>query len=292
MNRAVCALIVVVIGAPVTFADGLIWRLPPDGTTVEFQGDSQVEVKPVLSKEFADKLPSNEVKELERPQNLKLRTSVTVSSVGQVTRAEQKCRWIELKMQSGEHENMKSGEDENVLKILVPEKFLTRGEDPLDHAILTFFNPKDVDRAKSPLEKGFNRIGYEIDRFRTVFPMPLKEVRILPKKTIQTPIGMFKDCEMIAGTMEFDRPLLGQGRWEVKSSWQIALHPDAPFGVVQLQWQDTAHEFARNTRCDISTTSTLTISGKGNNAKSRLQGDSDRDGGDGVSQKIKPPPSP
>ena len=224
----------------------------------------------MLSREFANKLPSKEIETLERTQSVKLQNTVTISSVGQVRRAEQDCRWIELVMRSDDRENM--------LKVLVPEKFLTRGEDPLDHAILAFFNPKGADRAKVPPENGFNRIAYELDRFRPVFPMPLKEVRELPRKTIKTPIGTFTDCEVIAGTMEFDRPLMAEGRCEVKSSWQIALHPDAPFGVVQVQCQETAREFTHNTRCDISATSTLTISGKGNNAKSKLTGDSDRDG--------------
>jgi len=267
MNRALFAMVLVAVGAPVAFADGLIWQLPPDGTTVEFQGECHGEFKPVLSKAFAEGLSPQEIEKLERPQKVNVRPTVTVSSVGQVTRAEQNCRWIELTT------------GENVLKILVPEKFLARGEDPLDHAILTLFNPKGADRANSPPEKGFNRIAYELDRFRGVFPMPLKDVRELPRKTIKTPIGTFTDCEVIAGAMEFDRPLMAEGRWEVKSSWQIALHPDAPFGVVQVKCQTKGHEFSHNTRCDISTTSILTISGKGNHAKSKLAGDSGTDGG-------------
>jgi desulfoferrodoxin (superoxide reductase-like protein) len=267
MNRALCAMVLAAVGVPVAFADGLIWQLPPDGTTVEFKGDCHAEFKRVLSKEVADTLPPKEIEKVERLQKVTFQATVTVSSVGQVTRAEQKCRWIEL------------ATGENVLKILVPEKFLTRGEDPLDHAVLTFFNPKGVDRTKSPLEKGFNRIAYELDRFRGVFPLPLREVQKLPKKTIKTPIGTFTDCEVIAGTTEFDRPLLAEGRWEAKSSWQIALHPDAPFGVVQLQCQATVHEFTHNARCDISTTSVLTISSKGSNAKSKLARDAGVDGG-------------
>jgi len=270
MNRAVWVLLLLGIGVTDAFADGLIWRLPPDGTFVELRGECQGEFKPVLSKEFAQKLPSKEIEKLEHVQSFKMQNTVTIGCVGEVRRAEQNCRWIELKIQADHHEN--------VLKILVPEKFLARGEDPLAHSILTLFNPKDVDRTKAPPEKGFDRIGYEIDRFRPVFPMPLKDVRELPRKTIETPIGTFSDCEMIAGTTEFDRPLLAQGRWEVKSSWQIALHPDAPFGVVQIHSEATAHEYARNTRSDISTTCTLTISRKGSDAKTTLPDDT---GGNG-----------
>jgi hypothetical protein len=273
MNRAVWLLLLSAIGVPNAFADGLIWRLPPDGTFVEFRGESQGEFKPVLSKEFAKQLPSKEIEKLEHVQSFKMQNTVTVSSVGEIRRAEQNCRWIELQM--------RAGDNEHVLKILVPEKYLTRGEDPLDHAVLTLFNPKDADRAKVPPEEGFNRIAYETDRFRSVFPMPLKNVRQLPRKTIDTPIGTFADCEVVAGTMEFDRPLAAQGRWEVKSSWQIALHPDAPFGVVHVQCQATGHEFSRNIRSDISMTSTLTISRKGNDAKSTLPGESGVNGGTG-----------
>jgi hypothetical protein len=269
MIRIFCAFVLVVVGGSVACGDGLIWQLPPDGTTVGFQGECEGEFKPVLSKDFADKMPSQEVEKLEQPQKIKMKIGVTVSSVGQTTRAEQKCRWIEIAL--------RSDDTENILKILVPEKYLARGEDPLDHAILTFYNPKDMDRAKVTLEEGFNRIQYELDRCRSAFPMPLKDVHKLPKKTIETPIGTFKDCEVIEGSMEFDRPLCAKGRWEIKSSWKIALHPDAPFGVVQVQCQSTGHEYSRNTRCDISTTSTLTISGKGGNAKSKLAGDSGKE---------------
>lgn len=265
MCRTVLLLLLLATVASDVFADGLIWQLPPDGTIVEFQGESQAEVTPVLAKEFAGKLPSEAIESLERAQKVNMPITVVVSSVGEVKRAEQNCRWIELKMQS-------SGQ-ENILKVLVPEKCLARGEDPLDHAILTFFNAKDVDQAKVSLEKGFNRIAYEIDRFRTVFPTQLRDVQELPRKTIETPLGTFADCEVIAGTTEFDRPLLGKGRWEFKGSWQFTLHPDAPFGVVEVQCHATAHEYTHNVRADASMISTLTISKAGRDAKSALSDD-------------------
>jgi hypothetical protein len=149
MNHVVWTLLLLALGYSNAFADGLVWRLPPDGTFVEFRGESQGEFKPVLSEEFAKTLTSKEIEKLQQPQSFKIQNTVIISSVGKVKRAEQDCRWIELKMQV----KMQANDDnENVLKILVPEKFLTRGEDPLDHAILTVFNPKGVDRVKSPLE--------------------------------------------------------------------------------------------------------------------------------------------
>jgi hypothetical protein len=59
---------------------------------------------------------------------------------------------------------------------------------------------------------------------------------------------------------------------------KIALHPDALFGVVQVQYEMTEHEFAGNTRVDGTATGTLTISRKGTDAKSSLPGDSKGNG--------------
>jgi hypothetical protein len=277
MYRAWLAIVLAAAGASAALADGLIWRLPPDGTSAEYQGECHGEFKEVLPKELADRLPPEERENRQQRQTLNRRTTVTVSSVGQVTRAEQKCRWIEFVWGFGD--------GEHVLKILVPEKYLTRGHDPLDHTILALFNPKGRDRAQIPPEKGFDRIAYELDRFRPLSPAPLKELRQLPKATITTPVGTFADCEVVEGVTEFDRPLLAEGRDEMKGSWRIALHPDAPFGVVQLHCNSTGSEFGAHARCDISTTVTLTLSGKGNNAKSKLAGDAGIDGG-GSSQAL------
>jgi hypothetical protein len=245
-------------------ADGLIFQLPPDGAFVEFRGVGQAEARMTLPKEVADTLPPQSESRLN--QKLKLHYMVTVSSVGKLTRAGQPCRWIELRMKS--EGSMDGGQTEpvgdHILKVLVPEKYLKRGEDPLDHTILTFFNKK------ATAEPGFDRIRYELERVRTVFPEPLQPVRQRPNMTIKTPAGTFADCEVIAGETEFDRPLQGEGRWEFKSDWQIALHKDAPFGVVEVRCESAGQEISRGATSNLSTKYVLTLSRIGTGAKSEL----------------------
>jgi hypothetical protein len=250
--------------------DGLIYQLPADGSFVEFRGDGQAEIDVELPKEILEKMPVEDKKQLN--QILRLQYVVTLSSVGSQVRAGQDCRWIELNMRLDRVTDGDKTEPvgENILKVLVPEKFLKRGEDPLAHASLTFFNPKGADNAKVPPQPGFNRIQYEIDRVRTVFAEPLQSVRQLPARTLKTPAGTFHDCEVIAGKTEFDRPLAGGGRWEFVNEWQIVLHKDAPFGVVEVQCTANGQEVARNSASRIKTGYVLTLSKTGRDARSAL----------------------
>jgi hypothetical protein len=260
---------ILLLSKPV-LADGLIYQLPPDGTFVEFRGDGEAEIKVDLPQEILEKMPAEAKKQLN--QLMKLRYLVTLSSVGQQVRAGQTCRWIELNMRSDRVTDSDNLEPvgENILKVLVPEKFLKRGEDPLAHASLAFFNPKGADKAKIAPEPGFNRIQYEIDRVRTVFPEPLQSAQKLPVKTLATEAGRFNDCEVIAGKTAFDRPLAGGGRWEFENEWQITLHKDAPFGVVEVQCRSKGQEVARRNTAHITTKYVITLAKIGTDAKSAI----------------------
>jgi hypothetical protein len=170
--------------------------LPADGTWARYAAQTEAEFK-------AGKMPA---------RKLAMSSTLTVSCVGAVTRHEQKCRWIELKVETeakGAHRRL-------VLKMLIPEEYLRRGRDPLAHAVTTFFNPKPADRNAPALEsfidEGFNRIQYEVDRFRNVFPKPLDDAKALKNETVKVEAGEFKDCEVIAGTSHYDGPLLNDGR--------------------------------------------------------------------------------
>ena len=197
--------------------DGLIFRLPADGTWARYATKTDGEVS---SKE----LPK---------MDLAMTGTLTLSSVGQATRSQQKCRWIELKSET----KAKEAYPKLVLKMLIPEDRLKRGDDPLSHCVLTFFDPKPVDSKgiKSYIDEGFNRVQYEIDRFRDVFPPPLDNSKGVPRETIETPAGKFEDCEILVGTFDYDGPLLGDGRSVFKATYRIAVHSQAPFGVVRMQ---------------------------------------------------------
>jgi|GEM_PF-3510146 len=259
--------ILALVPAASAVADGLVYRLPPDGAFAEFQGEVETEL------EFppeVERLLTPEARAKLGDKKSKVRVTVAVSSVGRVRRAGQACRWIELKWTT---EDVKSGvRNENVLKVLLPARYLRRGQDPLDHAALTFFNPKDVDRDDFEPEPGFNRIQYELDRFRPVFPEPLRKVATQPKRTVRSPAGTFKDCEVITGVTSYDGPLLEEGRMEFQSDWEIVLHEDAPFGVVEMRCRSAGAEIGSDDEPAVGykTTGTVTLTKVGTGAVSSL----------------------
>lgn len=234
------------------FADGLIFQLPPDGTWAKYAVAAEGEGK-------AEGVPK---------MDLAMTGTLTISSVGEVTRNQQKCRWIELKF-----ENPKSkGHKKLLLKMLIPVDRLKRGDDPLSHSILTYFSLKPIDenKLKSFIEEGFNRVQYEIDRFRTDFPAPLENSKNLMRETAETPAGKFEDCEIVTGTYNYDGPLHGGGRSVFSGTYRITIHSKAPFGVVSMQVNADAREIHDDFVGSFSATKTLVLSETGKNAMSDL----------------------
>jgi hypothetical protein len=233
--------------------DGLIFQLPADGTWARYDttGETQATSKELPKQDFA------------------MTGSLTISSVGEVTRSHQKCRWIELKAET----KSKGAYPKLVLKMLVAEDRLKRGEDPLSHSILTFFDPKPGDAngpIKSYINEGFNRIQYEIDRFRWDFPEPLDNVKSLMRETIETPAGKFEDCEVFTGTSAYDGPLLGGARTVTNATYRIAIHPNAPFGVVSMQIEVEGSEIHDDFVASLKGKKTLRLAATGKDAVSDL----------------------
>lgn len=237
-------------------ADGMIYQLPGDGTWARYAG----EIKGTA--ELAES----------RTQPLHVATTLKISSVGEVTRDQQKCRWIELKVEA----SLAKAEDDtptniHILKLLVPEQYLKRGEDPLAHALVTHFNKKAADRANVPQEKGFDRTQYEIDRFRPVFPPPLDGLTVLEPKSIDTEAGRFDRCEVLSGSSKYDGPLAGGGRSEFEADYRVFLHPDAPFGVVSMTCDFEGKEISGSgSSVLLKFTQKLVLEATGKNAVSEL----------------------
>jgi hypothetical protein len=242
-------------------ADGLIFQLPPDGTWARYTLKTEAK----FGFGGAQALP------------LSLVRTLTVSSVGEVKRNDQTCRWIELEL-----ENKGAGKglyQKLILKLLIPQDYLRRGEDPLAHPVLTFFDPKPADRraplVESYIDEGFNRIQYEIERFRNVFPKPLDNPTKLKAETVETPAGKFEDCEVIAGTSSLDGQLVNNGRTAYHASYRLFLHPKAPFGLVAMHVELKGTEYGHRA-VFVSSKDTLTLSQSGKNAASHLRQEGER----------------
>lgn len=233
-------------------ADGLVFQLPADGAWARYAVQTDGEFA------FGDG----------PKQKLALSGTLKIGSVGEVTRSEEKCRWIELKSES----KTEGVYPKLILKLLIPEGRLQRGQDPLAHARLTFFDPKPVDKEKitSYIDEGFNRIQYEIDRFRDVFPRPLDNAKSPKRETIETSAGKFEDCEVVAGTSDYDGPLLGNGRSVFQATYRIVIHPKAPFGVVTMQIEAEGREIGNKGTVFIKVKKTLTLVETGKNGVSDL----------------------
>src|SRR5262249_8257469 len=107
-------------------AEGLLYQLPEDGSWVRF--DVQYTFK-VSGMEKAG-----------------LGTgTITMASVGKARVGSEPCRWIEFKMQLKD-----SGKEHTLIrKLLIPEKYLKKGENPTEHVVRGWakFNDEDVERA-------------------------------------------------------------------------------------------------------------------------------------------------
>jgi hypothetical protein len=103
--------------AQTTLADGLIYALPADGAQARY--DMQITIV---------------------GQDVKVGGSVTVSSVGQVTVDNEKCRWIEIKMitRDGDQESI------GLSKVLIPEKHLGKDKSPGSNMIRAWIKEGDM----------------------------------------------------------------------------------------------------------------------------------------------------
>jgi hypothetical protein len=188
-------------------ADGLFYKLPKDGTWATYQvtGSGEEGGKRVMS----------------------LKGKVRMACVGQVTEGGQLCRWIEV-VSEVQFEGKEGGppgrkDVKDVVKVLVPEKFLAKGETPLDHAIRAWQRRGEKGEPQN-LRKPKDFMGSPLPVFMSG---PLKDPKPLPKAEVESKLGKVT-CEGVAGSLD----ITGPGTLKMRYSVENRLHPDAPFGVV------------------------------------------------------------
>jgi len=205
--RYVAVFLLLVLSAGLTRADGLLYQLPKDGTWATYDFDSNT------------KGPGG--------QNMNMKGSLRIASVGQTTEQEQPCRWIEVQFDMtttvGEHKM----EQSEIYKLLIPEKFLAKGETPLEHVVRAW-----TQQGKNGPNKKFekpNDIGAS--------PLPLilsarwNDAKQLDKAETESKLGKVA-CDGVEGTLEFKGSRFGV----VKGKFENRLSADSPFGVVTSRW--------------------------------------------------------
>ncbi len=212
-------------------ADGLIYQLPADGGQVRY------EMVIALNAEGND---------------LKLKGSISVSSVGQVTENGEKCRWIEFKMITDE-----GGLDRTVIsKALIPEKHLGKGKSPVDNLIRVWVKEGDGE----PQEiRDFK--GQQLLALRAFLAGPVKNPAELEKIEIDGKLGKLP-CAGATGDLEIEVGMATLGM-----NYENRLNEKAPFGVVAGNWK---FDLKNNGQAALAGTLKLTLTDTNTTALSEL----------------------
>jgi hypothetical protein len=212
-------------------ADGLIYQLPADGTSAEF--DLKISFEGNNQKEKFD-------------------GSLVIKSVGKQKVDDVECRWIEFKL------FMKLGDREQTdrAKVLVPDAELTRGKNPIGNVQKAWYKlgyrePREI--------TDFSRGGAE--PLPTFLSGPLKDAKELKAETVESSLGKL-ECKGVTGTTEYT----ADGRKNA-IIFTNRLHEKAPFGIVSSVMEV---EISRDGQVRQNVTMRLTLSKVGKDAKSEL----------------------
>ena len=227
---AVCLFTVALAGSSL-LADGLIHKLPEDGTKVTYKAEFESTPPP--------------------PTGFK--TTVTLSSVGKEMHDGKVCRWIELGFLT-EFEGMKRNQ---YYKLLVPEEELKKGGDPIKNIVRAFEKQGDGDPRLTTKEE-------TADPFKGPLPVlfggPLKDVKPLEKTILETGRGNL-DCTGTDGTYSQEK----DGA-TFTANIKSLVHEKTPFGVAQLAIQFNIKQGDREQEGSL----TLTVEKVSKGAKSEL----------------------
>lgn len=215
MRVLLVSAVVVLLAAVPSRGDGLLYRLPKDGTWASYAFDGTMWVSP----------PSD--------KTAKVNGSVRLASVGQITTNGEPCRWIEVTFEMNMEMGDRKEKERHTAKVLIPEKHLTKGKDPLDHVIRAWVQGGNSRAKKLKDPNGFSKEGL----FPLVFAPALKNVKQLEGKMVSSKFGELA-CSGITGTAKFAYP-----RGEGEVTFENRLHPKSPFGVVASRWdiKDRGH---------------------------------------------------
>src|SRR5262245_12381602 len=210
-------------------AEGLLYQLPEDGSWVRF--DIQYTFK-IAGMEKAGQGTG----------------TMTMASVGKVREGREPCRWIEFKLVLKD-----SGMEHTLIrKLLIPEKYLKKGENATKHVVRGWakFNKEDVARA----------VPFH-GRWPAYLCGPFEDEKKLEKQLVKSKLGALK-CEGVTGWIQFK-----EGDRHTKVTFETRLHEKAPFGVVSTR---ALFEVKRNGKGHETIDGTLKLTDFGKNAKTAL----------------------
>ncbi len=191
------------VASPTSRAEGLLYQLPEDGSWAryEMQGtgigaDGQVRTT--------------------------VAGTITLGSVGRMTSNGQDCRWLEIATTT----TLGDQQFNEVYKLLIPEKRLKQGENPLDHVLKAWRKDARVsDGVPQQLDLAAVRSLDELLRG------PAPDVTKLSAEPTESKLGK-QPCEGFKG-----REVVKAGSVETEFSYEVRIHRDSPFGVVTFRYE-------------------------------------------------------
>ncbi len=219
------AALLVALSNTLAHADGLFYQLPKDGTWVRYKS----ELKTLSNGE----------------ERLFAAGTLTVSSVGTATENDEQCRWIEIASEFTVERKGKKDTIAETTKILVPEKYLTAGQDPSAHVLRAWRKRGKQAAAAIDLAGDGAR---DIKSMNEILRGPAEDGKPLEAAVIESKLGKL-ECEGFRGV-------------ERDTSYEVRLHEKASFGVVTYR-----HETNRGS---LGRAIEFTLADQGTDAKSLI----------------------
>ena len=212
-------------------ADGLIHKLPEDGTRVTYKTEFKSTPAP--------------------PPGFK--ATVTLSSVGKVMHEGKACRWLELGFITELNELKRA----QYFKLLIPEDQLKKGGDPLTTMVRGYVKHGNGEAKKTTREATADPIKGPQPLF---FGGPLEDAKPLEKTTLKTGLGDL-ECAGHSGTYSMKKD-----ETTFTAKIQSLAHEKVPFGVAQLAIEFALKEGDREQKGSL----TLTVEKVSTGATSEL----------------------
>ena len=190
----IVTVIVVASCSPMTaMANGLLYKLPPDGSRVVYD-------MTMVNKE----------------RNMTINGTLSMSSVGTATVEGKKCRWIEFSMRMSTQ-----GRERTVTaKLLIPEANIGTGKNPGKNIKKGWIKLQDETKEFTDLSD--RRLAGPIPAF---LPGPLTGRKELKAASVKTGLGKLT-CQGETGSITYK-----QGTTETKVDYETRLNDKSPFGV-------------------------------------------------------------
>ena len=219
--------------AQTAHADGLIYKLPAEGEQARYEMEIAVSVG---------------------GQDVATKGSVTVSSVGQATVDNEKCRWIEFKMIFKEDDQ----ERITIAKTLIPEKHLGQGKSAGEHLIRGWVKEADMPPQEFKDLKAPGALSVA-----AFLAGPPKNAGELDKIEIDNAKLGKLSCAGVTGDQEIDGP----NGTQIGINVENRLHEKAPYGLVVANWK---FELKSNGQVAVAGTFKLTLAEMNTTALSEL----------------------